>query len=126
MEGVHSEFVSVKSGVPQGSVLGPCLFLVYINDLPERLTSPARLFADDTTVYRAVISYLDQTQLQQDLLQLAEWEKNWDMSFHPGKKKKKRMIFCIALFFIINELTVLGRVVSFEACCQWAPLSVLD
>ena len=85
MEQFCSDFVSVKSGVPQGSVLGPCLYLVYINDLPERLTLLARLFADDTAVYRAVMSYLDQSQLQQNLLWLAEWEENWDMAFHPGK-----------------------------------------
>ena len=48
VDGSQSSFVSVRSGVPQDSVLGPCLFLVYINDLPEKLTTRARLFADDT------------------------------------------------------------------------------
>jgi hypothetical protein len=85
VEGAQSSYVDVRSGVPQGSVLGPCLFLVYINDLPDTLTSLARLFADDTAVYRKVTSLDDQTQLQQDLDRLAAWENSWDMQFHPGK-----------------------------------------
>jgi hypothetical protein len=85
INGARSDFVSVQFGVPQGSVLGPCLFLVYINDLPDLLTAHARLFADDTAVYDVVRSAQDQAHLQHNLDQLAEWEKRWDMSFHPGK-----------------------------------------
>ena len=84
INGAKSDFINVESGVPQGSVLGPCLFLVYINVLPNRLTSSARLFADDTAVYSMVSSSEDQTCLQQDLNQLSEWEKSWDMAFHPS------------------------------------------
>ena len=85
VEGAVSDSAEVKSGVPQGSVLGPCLFLAYINDLPDRLTSLTRLFADDTAVYRLVSTIQDQDQLQKDLQTLQEWEKSWDMQFHPGK-----------------------------------------
>ena len=62
----------------RGIRLGPCLFLIYINDLPETSTAQTRLFAGDTVAYKAV------TQLR-DLNQLAEWEKWWDMAFNPGK-----------------------------------------
>ena len=85
VNGTTSEFVSVRSGVPQGSVVGPALFLAYINDLPEQLTSLTRLFADDTAVYRLSASENDQSQLQEDLRRLEVWEKSWDMEFHPGK-----------------------------------------
>jgi hypothetical protein len=85
VDGSSSPFVDVRSGVPQGSVLGPCLFLAYINDLPEKLASPSKLFADDTAVYRMVSCAQDQAQLQQDLHRMAEWEKSWDMEFHPAK-----------------------------------------
>ena len=70
---------------PQGTVLGPLLFLLFINDLPNCVDSKARLFADDCIVYRNISSSQDCQELQHDLDKLAQWEQTWGMSFHPDK-----------------------------------------
>ena len=75
----------MSSGVPKGSVLGPILFLVFINDLPEQLSSQVRLFADDTAVYLTIVGLDDGTVLQNDLDKLSLWESQWDMEFNPSK-----------------------------------------
>ena len=85
LEGEKSGSVPVTSGVPQGSVLGPILFLVYINDLPEELSSQVHLFADDTAVSLTVGGSDDGTVLQTDLDRLSVWESQWDMEFNPSK-----------------------------------------
>ena len=85
VEGVTSDSAPVLSGVPQGSVLGPCLFLYYINDIAEGLESSTRLFADDTMIYLTVKNENDAQILQNDLARLEKWEAEWTMEFHPKK-----------------------------------------
>ena len=87
LEGATSSATTVLSGVPQGTVLGPLLFLIYINDLPKFISpgTQLKLFADDSAVYRKIKSSLDHEILQQDLSRLTEWEKEWSMQFHPDK-----------------------------------------
>ena len=85
LEGERSALAWVTSGVPKGSVLGPLLFLLYINDLPEHVRSRVRLFVDDSTLYREIRSREDQMALQQHLVELEKWEKEWQMSFNPSK-----------------------------------------
>ena len=75
----------VESGVPQGTVLGPLLFLVHINDLPDSVKSSVRLFADDCLLYRPIRSRADHITLQDDLLQLENWAKINGMSFNAKK-----------------------------------------
>ena len=82
---INSNEVPVSSGVPQGSVLGPILFVAYINDLSEQVKSKVRLFADDTAMYLAISSTTEGQVLQTDLACLEQWEKMSDMQFNPSK-----------------------------------------
>ena len=77
--------MEVISAVPQVTFLGPLLFLMFINDLPDTVTSNTRLFADDCIIYRTVKSIQDCLQLQEDLRELATWEEIWGKLFHPNK-----------------------------------------
>lgn len=85
VDGSTSQPAPVLSGVPQGSVLGPILFLLYINDLPSQLKSDCRLFADDCILFRPILSRHDNEILQTDLDKLAAWESSWLMAFNPDK-----------------------------------------
>ena len=85
VDGAYSRWSPVHSGVPQGTVLGPLLFLIYINDLPDSVSSTVRLFADDCLVYWEVGSIDDQLALQRDLDSLENWAHIWGMKFNPSK-----------------------------------------
>ena len=88
LEGNSSSTNPVASGVPQGTVLEPLLFLVYINDMPGYARSQTRLFADDCLMYRKVSSTSDCshcTQLQEDRDNLIKWEQQWQMQISPDK-----------------------------------------
>ena len=83
---LFSIYAKITSGVPQGSVLGPLLFLIYINDLPNFVqNSVFRLFADDCILYQRIRSCQDSDKLQADLDQLQKWESIWLMEFHTSK-----------------------------------------
>ena len=85
VEGERSDFVPVQSVVPQGSVLGPSLFLTYISDLPAGIKSKVRLFADGTMRSKTTKKAEDQRTLQEDLDSLTTWEEQWSMEFHLQK-----------------------------------------
>ena len=88
--GKLSEEVRVTSGVPQGSVLGPLLFLVYVNDIWRNMESTIRLFADDCVIYRKIINKEDMEKLQKDLDRLGEWAAENAMKINPSKSKAIR------------------------------------
>ena len=75
------------SGVPHGSVLGPLLFLIYINDLEDDISSKVLKFADDTKVIRKVTNDTDKQSLQDDLDKLVKWSEKWQMLLNFGKCK---------------------------------------
>ena len=85
IEGACSESMTVDSGVPQGTVLGPTLFLCHINDLPSSVSSQVRLFANDCPLYREINTFKDHLTLQQDLKQLEVWADTWGMCFNASK-----------------------------------------
>ena len=85
LEGEQSEEVAVDSGVPQGTVLGPLLFLCHINDLPDSVKSTVRLFADDCLLYREIRTIQDHHILQSDLQELEKWASTWGMKFNAKK-----------------------------------------
>jgi ribonuclease P/MRP protein subunit RPP40 len=82
-----SEWKPVKSGIPQGSVLGPILFTIFINDMPEEIKSNIKLFADDTKIFRAVESLEDTEIIQNDINSLLKWSSKWQLPFNIEKCK---------------------------------------
>ena len=85
IDGKESDTVTVDSGVPQGIVLGPLLFLCHINDLPDVVKSTIWLFADDCLLYRPIKTMEDHIALQRDLQSLETWAKTWGMRFNAKK-----------------------------------------
>ncbi|KAK6167720.1 hypothetical protein SNE40_021683 [Patella caerulea] len=123
VEGKTSSSVRVESGVPQGTCLGPILFLIHINDLPLRVKSTVRLFADDCLLYRTINSLEDHYQLQSDLQSLEIWAKEWGMSFNAKKcyilgvsrsKKPNTYIYqlCDTILEEVDNNPYLGVIIS--------------
>ena len=93
IEGDLSDWCDVASGVPQGSILGPLLFLMYINDMVEELSESTNiaLFADDAKTYSKIKSSNDHQALQRDLSKLEDWSNLWKLKFNSNKCKVLRM-----------------------------------
>ena len=89
LNGSAAEYDNVKSGVPQGSVLGPLLFLIYINDLEENIRSQVRFFADDTMLFSIVKNPVTSSNdLNQDLETIRLWAHQWKLEFNPDPTKQ--------------------------------------
>ena len=87
VDGAASKWRGVCSGVPQRSVLGPVLFILYINDLDLEIKSIISKFADDTKLAGKVTTIEDREQIKRDLIKLMEWADKWQMSFNVDKCK---------------------------------------
>ena len=89
INGIESEWETILSGVPQGSVLGPLLFLIYINDLTDNINSNMKLFADDSSLFaRVKDATCSHEQLIGDLNTITKWAKQWKMEFNPTITKQ--------------------------------------
>ena len=97
-----SSWQKVKSGVPQGSILGPLLFLVYVNDMPDIVSSTAKMFADDTKVYRKIKLIEDCQELQDDLNSLSAWSDKWLLRFNATKCVVLKIKLSIQYMYTLN------------------------
>ena len=89
LNGQESEWLTIKAGVPQGSILGPLFFYIYINDLSDDLESNVKLFADDTLMLSVVRDPINTSQnLNNDLHKVSLWAYKWKMSFNPDPSKQ--------------------------------------
>ena len=89
LNGQTSEWKRIYSRVPQGSLLGPILFLIYINDLPDGITSMCKIFADDTSLFSKVLDVNKSViELNADLEKINQWAYQWKMQFNPDPNKQ--------------------------------------
>ena len=123
MEGVSSEPVEMISGFPQGSVLGPLLFILMISDLDENIEhSSLSSFADDTQIKKALPNMIDTFMLQEDLNQIYKWAADNNMKLngkkfehlHYGKQLKSNIYFTVELRIIVEKQFIkdLGVMIS--------------
>ena len=93
LNGQSSSWCNVKAGVPQGSILEPLLFLIYINDLADGLSSNTKLFADDTSLFPVIHDPVITTlELNSDLSRIKQWAFQWKMSFNPDPNKQAQEV----------------------------------
>jgi hypothetical protein len=85
LNGNYSKWTNVISGVPQGTILGPILFLIYINDIVDSVKTNIKLFADDAKIFTKINSIEDCARLQTDLNTVAAWTKRWLLGFNKEK-----------------------------------------
>ena len=127
VNGCSSDWSPVSSGVPQGSILGPLLFLLYVNDIGAHLRSQIRLFADDCTIFREIAGREDCEVLQSDLHELYQWTCKWQLHLNLSKCKA----LCISnkripptytyhlsgtMLEWVNSITYLGVKITHKLC----------
>ena len=104
IDNIHSDQLPVDYGVPQGTVLGPLLFLLFINDLPESVNCEIKLFADDCIMYRTNNTHGDPIALQQYINKLEQWENTWQMKFNADTCFTIRITNSTGAIHLKNEI----------------------
>ena len=93
LNGQASPWVSIEAGAPQGSILGPLLFFIYINNLSDDLSTTAKFFADDTSLFSVVQNVnTSVSHLNNDLSEISNWAFQWKMSFNPDPSKQAQEV----------------------------------
>jgi len=113
----YSEEVTVTSGVPQGSVLGPLLFLAYVNDIWRNIESKIRFFADDCIIYRKILNIKDVEKLQADLDRLGDWAERNEVKINPNKSKA--LSFTRARVKDTLNYSLGDRRIPAASCCKY-------
>ena len=93
LNGSYTEYSNIESGVPQGSVLGPLLFLIYINDLEKNIKSNIKFFADDTMLF-SIVKHpeISANELNHDLDIIQKWAHQWKLEFNPDPNKQAKEV----------------------------------
>ena len=115
--GELAEEIRVTSGVPQGSVLGPLLFLAYVNNIAKNIESNIRLFVDDCVIYRKILTKDDMKKLQRDMVRLGEWSVENRMKINPSKSKA--ICFMRARTKVPLNYYLLGMLVPEGSGCKY-------
>ena len=103
IHGTYSQLQAVLSGVPQGSVLGPLLFLLFINELPTWIMNEMRMFANDTKLWCQINKDSDGATLQQDIDYLTTWSNTWQLKFNSEKCKVMHIGHSCATEYYVTE-----------------------
>lgn len=103
IRGSFSDWIKVLSGVPQGSVLRPLLFLLFVNDLPDWITNSMRMFADDVKIWNVISSDIDSKSLQEELNSLTRWSSKWLLQLNPSKCKVMHIGHSLGTIYHMND-----------------------
>ena len=110
VDGVKSDIKPILAGVPQGSRLGPLLWILYVNDIVENLESEVLLFADDTCLFASAQDPAQTAEiLNRDLKKIHEWSLKWKVTFYPGRSKD--IIFSNKKFYKIHPPSPLDSMI---------------
>ena len=121
--GQLSTEVRVTSVVPQGSVLGPLLFLAHVNDMWRNMESTIRLFADDCVIYRKIMNNADMEKLQKDLDRLGDWAVENAMKINPSKSTAIR--FTRARVKDPLNYSLMGTLIPEASSCKYVYLGII-
>ena len=125
LNGQNSSWTNVHAGVPQGSILGPLLFLIYINDLADDLSSNVKLFADSTSLFSVVHDVnASARELNDDLKKINKWAFQWKMSFNPDPSKQaQEVIFSCKIKKLPHPSLVFNNNNVFQTCRSFTQTS---